>query len=134
MKNKVEENLDQLARKVIKEASLEEPSFDFTVQMMDKIAVEEIERAIIYKPLISKRTWVIIAILAIVFICFLWNVSFSSEWLSAIKIGDKLSFNLNTVFSKFTMSNVMVYAVGLLSLMLIIQTVVLKNHFNKRML
>lgn len=134
MKNKVEENLDQLAKKVIKEASLEQPSFDFTAQLMDKIVVEQTQKAIVYKPLISKKAWIIIAIFAIAFICFLLNVSFSSEWLSILRVSDKFSFNLNTIFSKFTMSNVMTYAVGLLSIMLIIQTVVLKNHFNKRML
>ena len=65
MQDHLEQRLDKLAKKVIKSAKLESPSLDFTANVMQEIEASQVSHITVYKPLISKRAWFVIAILII---------------------------------------------------------------------
>ena len=65
MQDHLEQRLDKLAKKVIKSSKLESPSLDFTANVMQEIEASQVSHITVYKPLISKRAWFVIAILII---------------------------------------------------------------------
>ena len=54
MKAKEDKNLEKFVDKIMKDASLETPSFDFTSKVMSKVFVAQNSETTMYKPLISK--------------------------------------------------------------------------------
>ena len=64
---KQDKNKEEFAKYILRESGLESPSENFVSNIMDTIAFENSKsKVIIYKPLISKTSWVLIAISVIV--------------------------------------------------------------------
>ncbi len=69
--NKHVEEINNFAKKYIKEIPTETPTVNFTANLMKSItALETLKTTTVYKPLISKKGWFVIflAIMAILFI------------------------------------------------------------------
>ncbi len=118
MKENADKYLDDLAKKVIKDASMESPSFSFTDVVMSQVEALNISSVTVYKPLISKKTWVFISI---VFLCataylILGNSSATYGWLSSIDLSVISNNKLTDSLSGFTMSNTLSYSIGFLAL------------------
>ena len=62
MQDHLEQRLDKLAKKVVKYYKLESPSLDFTANVMQQVEASQISHITVYKPLISKRAWFVIAL------------------------------------------------------------------------
>ena len=112
---------------------LESPSVDFTEKVMDKVYAIEASSATIYKPLISKRTWVLIGMifLSLVVYIVLNGNSPESQWLTDLELPSyelNLLENLNFQFSK-TLS----YGAIFLAVMIGVQMTVLKSYFDRRL-
>lgn len=125
MKENEDKYLDDFTKKIIKKAALESPSIHFTSEIMSQVAALNDKSVTIYKPLISKKVWFLIA-LSFVVLCtylILGTETEKESWLST------LDFN---ALSGFKMSKTLMYAVVFFGLMFCIQIPFLKNHFDKR--
>lgn len=131
--NKNIKELDAFAKKYVKEIQQEKPSLDFTASLMDKIV--EVKMAIPFKasPLISKKVW--FAIVAIVIAVL--GISYQSTG-DKVAVLSKLDFSfidnvqITTILDGVSISNTVLYAFLFFGLMIVVQFVYLKNHFNKR--
>lgn len=56
---------DDLTRKIIQKAGMEQPSFNFTENIMGKILVSHSPEVFVYKPVISKNAWIISGVVII---------------------------------------------------------------------
>ena len=131
---KTEKNIEEFIKFAIKEANIEEPSADFLNKVMNSVILES-ERSLskIYKPLISKSAWAVIAVVIISFSFFiLTGTSQNSMKIPNIHsaLFDKIaSINL---FERIHLSDTFTFSFVLFSLLVILQLVVIKNYFNKQ--
>jgi len=135
MKDNIENLLDELSKKIITASNLETPSLDFTANIMSNInVVTKQSESTIYKPLISKKSWFIIAVIFIVICAYLLfgNTSESIGWFTDVDFSFVSSFNMASVFSEISFSKTVLYAIVVLALMLFIQIPLLKKHFDNR--
>lgn len=134
MQENRDKQLDTLIEKVMKKASLETPSQDFTANVMSQIVVDK-KTTITYRPIISRNAWFMIALSIIVLVGYILLLSKSdnSSWLSTYN----LSFLSNNIFSKtlseITYSSTTVYVVLSLTTMICVQLVILKKYFRKQL-
>jgi len=135
MKNNIDTHLDRLTNKVMKEVSLESPSFNFTDNIMSQVKMIESSNVTVYKPLISKSVWILIAIgfIALISYLFLMNSSMQSEALFNLNFDALFNNKFTTAFSNIKLSETLMYAVISLGIMLFIQIPLLKNYFNSRL-
>ena len=131
---KTEKNTDEIIKFVIKEASVEEPSADFLNKVMNSVKLEnKLSLSNVYKPLISKSAWAVIAfVLVSLNIFILTDSSQNSMKLPNIHFAlfDKIaSINL---FERIHFSDTFTFSFVLFSLLVILQLVLIKNYFNKQ--
>lgn len=134
MDDKVDKNLDEFTEKLLKDFSRETPSFDFTTKVMSKVEVLSDSHVTEYKPLISKKIWMVLAMLVLGAFAYLifGDVQMESLLLSAIQ--SDIRSNLQVLnLPDIEISNVFLYAVVGFTFFVSIQVLLLKNHFNKRL-
>ena len=124
-----EENkkVEKFIEKVMKQTSLETPSFDFTSKIMAQVSVLEQSKIKEYKPLISKAGWFgifgsLIAVIAYTF----FNGSKESQ------LDINFSAEVSSLIPTVHFSDTTTYAVLIVTLMVLIQIPILKNYFDKR--
>jgi len=121
-----DKNVAEFIEKIMEDASLETPSFDFTSKIMAQVAVAENAKIKEYKPLISKTAWfAIFGIFALV-------IGFSligSDQKSAFDFGLNSVANL---IPTIRFSDTITYSILIVTLMILIQIPLLKNYFDKR--
>ncbi len=133
MKENVDKQIESLMDKVIKKSALEQPSFDFTANVMAQVECVEQNITTTYQPLISKRVWVMIFFGFIAFVAYIMFVTKpeDSSWFTAIGIDTE---NISNLLNGIHPSRIAGYGVGLLAVMLLVQIPLLKNYFDKRIL
>jgi len=134
MEDKETKYLDDLSRKVITKTTIESPSFNFTDSVMSKVNALHESRATVYKPLISKRAWVLIGfgvVALVLYILFFGTKIETSNWIQSIDFSVLSNINMN-ILPSFSISKTVTYAFLFFGLMFCIQIPLLKNHFNKR--
>jgi len=99
-----------LIKNLLREVGNETTSVDFTNSVMQAIAAKQQIKPIIYKPLISKNAWIILAGFAIVFVCGLYFITAETPMLLDFSLLDSVKF------PQLKLSTTMVYAVGFVSL------------------
>tara|TARA_B100000809_G_scaffold234129_1_gene251364 strand:- start:8415 stop:8795 length:381 start_codon:yes stop_codon:yes gene_type:complete len=114
--DKQSKKIDKLVHQLINEAGLENPSSDFFNKVMDKIEAQKVSQPIIFEPLISKKTWLLIISFTIVVITLLTIYPIIDEF-SLFQL-PSLS-NLSFKFPEIHLSKTAVYGIGFLSLFLI---------------
>lgn len=128
-KNK-EKELDVFLKKAIKEIELEAPSLQFTDYLLAKIeAIQEKKGAFVYEPIISKVTWIVIAIIVLSIFGYGLFGNYHSE------IDWWPTFSANTIFkgfTKVTISRTYIYGFVGLSFFLSLQVYMIKTQYNKR--
>lgn len=131
--NKNIEELDDFAKKYLKEISPEKAPIDFTASIINSIVKEKTSGVFKTSALISKKGWFLIAATFVAFLC----IPFFSSKENTITFPElNFSFlekfqNLN-ILQGVTISNTVLYAVFLFAFMLLIQLVFLKKYFEKR--
>ena len=132
MKSKEDKNLENLVEKMMKDTSLETPSFNFTSKVMSDVFSIEKKKSFSYKPVISKRTWLIIfAAIGSLITWMIFNVpenKASSNFDFSFINTDKIF----TIFSGFQFSSITTNIILLAMVMIFIQILFLKNYLNKR--
>jgi len=135
MKDHTEQQLDKLAKKVMKSSLLENPSLDFTANIMAKVDAFAKSKTIVYQPLISKTAWIIIIILVvgILSLGFFENGFESLGWFDTIYHSIITDNKISKTISSIAISKTMMYAIVFFGVVFFIQIPILKNRFEKRL-
>lgn len=131
--NKHIKELDAFAKKYVKEVPKEQPSIDFTSNLMQKIALEETVHVIKTKSLISKKGWfgIVILMIGTLFLAFS-NTEESSLKIPELKLSLFNKIELPSVIEGISLSNTTIYAFVLFGVMMAFQFTYLKQYFDKR--
>jgi hypothetical protein len=131
--NKHIEEIHAFTKKYLNEIPTESPSIDFTKNLMGKIAKIQPEKEIVYKPLISKKGWFLVAasIIAIILLPF----KNSEEGLFTLpevnfSFFEKMSFS--GIFESVNVSTTTASLLVLFSILFFIQIFYLKGEFERR--
>jgi hypothetical protein len=122
-------DMDKFTHKLLQEAGLEKPSMGFTNSVMDVI-ISQVETQSIYRPLISKKSWGMVAIISLICLIALYFIpTQGGSILESFGISQKLdlSFNLpnkDSLDLSFNLPNLeisrtSIYAIGFMALFLI---------------
>ena len=136
MKDNKDQNLEKLVDKLMHHDGLEQPSNDFTSQVMQHIESLEKSKATVYKPLIPKPVWYAIAIGMVVLVGFLYSsstVDSQSSWLPQVNYDALFHNGMTNIVSAFKFSTTTMYVLGLFAIMLCIQIPLLKNYMDRRL-
>lgn len=129
MKDQTNKHIEHFVEKVMKSSSLEKPSFDFTARVMSQVTSTSSSNVTVYRPLISKTTWVVLILITVGVITY---SMFSKDTMSLVWL-DKLDFSkVSNVFSGIKISNTVMYSLLMFAIMLFIQVPMLKHYYNKR--
>ncbi|MDD7885230.1 hypothetical protein [Flavivirga sp. 57AJ16] len=133
MNENADKYLDNITKKVIKDAHLESPSFNFTASVMSQ--VKEHRSMTVYKPLISKTGWVVISVVFLTLMaCMFFGIQEKSiSWFGSLDLSLLSNNKVVNLISGFSVPNTLTYAIVLFGLMLCVQVFFLKNHFNRRL-
>ncbi len=119
---------------LVKEAGLNHPSSSFSQNVMSQIKTMAVQKPIVYKPLISKKAWIIITavLLGLVLV-----VAFLSDPKTSVLNTIDLSFlsfkniNLNNPLSGFTFHKTTLYGILFLTALFFIQIPILKRRIDR---
>ena len=127
MESENETKLEEFTRSIVKDLGVESPSFDFTEKVMSSIQIEK--EKITYKPLISKKVWIALLIIAVLFVIGIVSsdITITEGWM-----GTTFGQYSENIFTKFRFSTVMTYGIVAMALMLGIQTMLLKGYLQNR--
>ncbi|REE24343.1 hypothetical protein [Winogradskyella pacifica] len=126
--------LEAFIEKIMSTESLEQPSVEFTDNIMSKVKAISNSKTIVYKPLIPTYIWIVIigSFLWLVGCIYLNESVTSVSWLERFTSIKKVIDPLATL--TFGASKILIYTVVLFTVMLSIQIPLLKQYFNKRMM
>ncbi|CAN5439188.1 hypothetical protein BH11BAC3_BH11BAC3_21650 [soil metagenome] len=133
MKANNDQQLEAFVDGLMKNTSLDSLSPDFTKTLMNKILVNEVEQAVVYKPLISKRAWWLMGAGIILLIIYFMNIAGTptDNWIQPVDFGNKMDDFFKQI-PVLTSSAISLYAVVILAVMLFVQIAWLKKYFNRR--
>ena len=134
MSDKQTDKLDAFTSKMVKESPVEEPSIDFSKNVMDAIYELEAENVVTqYEPLISKKVWILVAMVTVLISVWLYkNTTMKSSGLfSEIDLSNYTN-KLSIEIPNFNVSNVTLYAFIFLAVMIFLQIGYIKNYYNSR--
>jgi len=129
MSKKMDKHIEKFIDKTMKEINLDSPSIDFTNNIMKEVTQLHHIKVTTYQPLISKKLWFIIflAIISMTTYIILTENIKQLNWLNT------LNFKLDPLLPNINFSNTAFYALIVLASLIVIQLILLKNYFNKRL-
>ena len=135
MNDNLDNQIEKLVDKTMKNSILESPSLGFTNAVMSQVNAIQKSTVTTYQPLISKPTWFVLFVITlgvVLYSVFGTNTN-ETNWLSFIDLSMLTDNKLNTALSGFKVSKIVMYSVVLFGIMLFIQVPILKNYFDKRL-
>lgn len=131
--NKHIEELDAFAKKYVKEIKGENAPINFTANLMHEIKGLEIKKVIKSSPLISKKVWFLL-LAAFVSLFFIPFKSREEKLVNMPELDFSFlqKFHLSNLFGELSISSTMFYTFLFFGIMIFIQIIYLKNHFNKK--
>jgi hypothetical protein len=135
MNENINNQLDNLAKKVIQKSKIKSPSYDFTSNIMSQITALQEQKISVYQPLISKKYWIAIStgFLALLAFLIFGTETESLNWFSSLDFSILTENKLTETLSDFTVSKTLMYAIVFFGLAWFVQIGLLKNYFNKRL-
>ncbi len=136
MKKHKEKELNAFLEKTTKALELEKAPKDFVRSVMQQVELQkENTHSIGYTPLVSKTSWIGIALVVVAFFGFLGfgRNHTSTDWFSTFKLntlGNTEAFN--SFSNSLSVSDSTIYALAGLLVFLGIQVIYLKQFFAKR--
>jgi len=129
---KENKNLEEFVGKLMASQKLEEPSSDFTANIIANLQADTKAKSVPYKPLITNWVWLVLAAC----VAALGAYIYIAEPAESLGIAEKLNVSrlIENPFNKFnvTVSKTFMYSMVLFAIMLCVQIPVLKHYFNKR--
>lgn len=134
MDHNTDKHIEKLVDKMMKETTLEKPSFGFTSQVMSQVLDVKTSQATVYKPLLSKKVWFVIfvGILLIIIFSIFGTKTENTGWLSRLNVNVLDNIEIKRPFSDFSISKTAMYAIVLFGFMICVQIPFLKHYFNQR--
>ena len=139
MKVNTDKHLEKLVDKMMKETSLEPPSFNFTDRVMDQVLTLASSKAMVYEPLISKKGWALILLSVMAITCYivLGAKTESSDFMDNIDFSVLSNNKISNMLSNLKVPDVSVpktfgYALMFLGVMLCVEIPFLKHYLNQR--
>ncbi|WP_291869621.1 hypothetical protein [Maribacter sp.] len=129
-KNK-EKEFDVFFSKAIKEVGMESPSLDFTKKLLAKIEVKQVKKThFVYKPIITKYAWGIIAAVFLVVLGYIVTGDYQSNmsWWSAFNLDLKWHIKLPEI----SISKTYIYCFIGFTVFLGLQVYLIKQHHSKQ--
>ena len=127
--------MEQFVERVMKETPMESPSYGFTSKVMANVLAVNKSTATVYKPVISKRGWVLIfaGIIAVLLYLLLSDSTQAANhsWLFDLS-GKNFIPALNSS-NLFQFSRLTINVVVAATVLVFIQIAFLKNYLNKRL-
>lgn len=145
LNNELDNRMDKLLSRQLKEYEQVKAPVNFMSKVMDNIETYEATRLHIeYKPLISKKYWIMIftAIAGLIAYAFTTGVDLSSGMLTYLKINvnmglnpvswkNPLSFGFNDIFTDIQINPVFSSGIAVICLFLIVNIVVIRKYYLK---
>jgi hypothetical protein len=133
MENSEDQNIEKLVERMLMNNQIESPSPDFTGNVMSVVYASQKSRKIIYKPIFSKWTWIIIftGIIAI-FIYSFFNLNQQTP-LFEINFSLFKFDRLEKFLPNFRISFLTGYVILLAAIAVMVQIFFLKKHFDKQL-
>ena len=130
---KDDKRIEELVNKLMQADSLETAPADFTDKVMAKVEALADSKATVYKPLIPKYIWWLIAVgfASLVGNILLSDSSGSGSLIERYNLPD-VSFNLFENIS-LDFSSTLMYAIVFFAIMVSVQIPLLKQYFNNRL-
>jgi hypothetical protein len=133
MKSRNDKNIEKLVEKMMMASPLEDAPFDFTSKVMSDVFSIEKKKPISYKPVISKRGWLIIfTAIAALMASLIFNGYSQKQSAASIDFSFINNHNIQKVFSGFQFSALTLYIILSGMIMIFIQIIFLKSYLNKR--
>jgi len=131
MKVSEDKNTEKLIDHLMKDTTLESPSFDFTSKVMSQVTVTKTSDITTYQPLISTRTFLVIFIGLVTIIAYVLLNGNAASNNRLLNLNYNVLSNFNPV-ENFQFSKITTYSVVLTTIMLCIQIPLLKNYYNSK--
>jgi|GEM_PF-6230844 len=126
--------LEQMIDGLMRDDSLQSPSTDFTNNVVGTIFSRESTVQKMYKPLLPKWSWYLIALGALGFMLFgLQQYTPTENWVGYDQFLNVLGNWSSQFFSSIRVSKIVVYVVVVAGGLACFQTMVLKNYWNNRL-
>jgi hypothetical protein len=134
MEDHTEQHLDKLAKKVMRSSLLESPSMEFTSNVMTKVKAAAASDITAYKPLISRRTWIILLVLFVgcVIYSFLETDLQSLGWMDQLDFSIISKNKVTEALSGIAFSKTLAYAIGFFGLLFFVQIPIMKHYYNRQ--
>jgi hypothetical protein len=119
----------------MKETSLESPSYNFTSKVMTNVLAVNKSKATTYKPLISRKGWILIfaGIIAVLLYLLLSDSTQAANHSWLIDFSGKNFIPTLNSSNLFQFSRLTINVVVAATVLVFIQIVLLKNYLNKRL-
>lgn len=132
--DKTEKDLKELLDIAFQNIDLDSPKDNFTATVMKEINVYEKNPVFAYKPIVSKKILGLVLVLFMVLLGFLISqVELSStNWFESTLVS-KWMTKISVPLIELPFSRILVYAIGMMGLLIAIQTTLLKGYFDKRL-
>ncbi|TSE10652.1 MULTISPECIES: hypothetical protein [Aquimarina] len=126
----MEEQYKNDIQHLVKEAGLESPSANFMNNIMKEIEVSS-QKSLNYTPLISKKTWLIVALVIVSILGILLLLSDNEvSILHTIDFSFLKVIDLDNPFSDFTLHKTTLYGILFLALLFFVQIPILKRRID----
>lgn len=132
MENNEDENIEKLVEQMMSNTALKSPSVDFTQAVMSEVLATEKSKSLNYKPIFSRRTWLVIFLGIIVIFIYSFFSSAPATTIFNINFALFKFDKLEKIFQDFKIPSLTGYVILLATLMIIIQTFLLKKYLDKR--
>jgi hypothetical protein len=135
MKENEDKNIRQFVDRVMKETSLESPSYNFTSKVMANVLAVNKSKATTYKPLISRKGWILIfaGIIAVLLYLLLSDSTQAANHSWLIDLSGKNFIPALNSSNLFQFSRLTINVVVAATVLVLIQIAMLKSYLNKRL-
>lgn len=127
-----DKKIERFTKDILNEVGLEKPSLSFVENVMGVVEKPLVVNSTIYKPLISKKAWLLIAV------CFIGIMTYAYRLPLKTSLFDKMVLNLNTEINfnflqGISFSRPVIYALSVFGILVFAQIYLLKNNFEKQL-
>ncbi|MDY8134100.1 hypothetical protein [Aquimarina sp. 2201CG5-10] len=117
---------------LVKEAGLEKPSVGFLQNVMSQVNALEIQSSIEYKPLISRKAWIVIALIVLSILISVFYFSNNNEpILRRFDLSFLQKIEFKNPLSDFTLHKTTTYGILFLAALFFLQVTLLKRRIDR---
>ena len=132
MKNNQDQNIEKLVEQMMRNTAMESPSSAFTQTVMSEVLTPKKSKSLVYKPILSRRTWLIIFTGIITLFIYSYFNSGTDSSIFNLNFTIINSERLEKIFQSVQISSMTGNVILIATLMVLIQLFFLKKYLDKR--